>query len=471
MISKIKNKRVKRKSVITDQVYIGDARQIPALLKQYTSAVDTIITSPPYGNLKDYKVRNQLGYGQSWDDYLRDLIDIFRSCYSLLKDTGSMWVVVDAWRDSEDYRLLPLELANNAKPLGWKLQDIIIWDKQHTLPFYRVGQFQPVYEYILFFTKTNRFKFHRDRIREVDGLSMWWVDFPERFNPQGKSPTNIWQFPLRPQGAWRGTREAWRHDCPFPTELVARIIELTTNEGDVVLDPFAGSGVVLATAAAMKRHYLGVEINPFFVSQFNLVVKDEIEGEWKELVSKRKVMQGLNGTFSSLILRLRALKYARKVTAAISSKISNIDAGNLAAKLKLHTCICITDIPTTFEPGDILDVSLYYLLSGSKKDFDRLRKEINNLLNEFPLGHYRINPTIKGFSRKADLKKALSRNYRLYLYSRSKIRTYQSVHTVEKWFKSEAFLSKSDIVPILSNLRVDVAWMADSYGDKVLSSK
>lgn len=445
-----------------DALLVADARQLPKLFGQTKPFIDTIITSPPYGNLIDYRVKGQMGHGQAWDTYLSDLMGVFKACHSLLKDTGSLWVIVDAWRDGKNYRLLPLEIADQAAILGWKLRDIIIWDKQHTLPYYRHGQLRSVYEYVLLFTKTDQYKFYLDRIRETDDLSIWWIDFPERFNPQGKSPTNIWRFPIRPQGAWRGKRDNWRHACPFPTELVARIIELTTDEGDVVFDPFAGSGVVPATAAAMGRHYTGIELNKKFVRQFETTVKADVVEEWKTLLTKRRLRKNSNGSFGSTILRLRALKYARKVTSATCQEIRKVNKRK-SDTLNLQLCICLADIPKTFNKGDVLKVRLCYLFSGPKGKFSKVIRKISTVLLNPPLSNYRIAATINGYSRKAILLNALVECPKLYLYLRAKTRSFERVGSVEKWLGKKTELPQGNVVPILSNLKVDVSWMADSY--------
>lgn len=454
------------RSANTDQLIVGDARKLTTLINCRKPIVDTIITSPPYGNLIDYKVRRQLGHGQDWDSYIRDLMRIFESTYAIVKETGSLWVVVDAWRDGKSYRLLPLEIANRASALGWKLRDIIIWDKQHTLPYYAHGQFRPVYEYILFFAKGEHFKFFRDRVREIDGLSMWWVDFPERFSPLGKSPTNIWNIPIRPQGGgWRGKRQNWRHDCPFPTELAARIIELTTDPGDTVFDPFAGSGVVLATAKAMGRHYLGLELKPKFAKQFNSVVMTEVAEEYKKLLIKRQVMNGLNGSFGDLILRLRALKYARKVTNAINSQIKNSNIKGLSLQL----CICVAEIPKILKQGNSLEIMLYLLYTGSAAEFKEILREVKTQLVQFPLSNYGIDPSIRAFKRKTDLQRMVAKETRLYLYPKVLIRSYHRVRQFSKWLcESPESWKVGDFVPILSNLKVDVSWMIDKYGNSIL---
>src|SRR5207253_1419630 len=143
--------------------------------------------------------------------------------------------------------------------VGWLLKDIIIWNKTRTLPWSGHGQFRRIFEYILFFAKTSAFKYHVDRIKEPDDLKEWWVKYPERYSPKGKVPSSIWTFPIPVQGSF--SRSNFRHFCPFPSSLIERILLLTTDLGDCVFDPFAGSGVVLAQAKAMGRRFIGCDVN------------------------------------------------------------------------------------------------------------------------------------------------------------------------------------------------------------------
>ncbi len=222
--------------------------------------------------------------------------------------------------------------------------------------------------------------------------------------------------------------------------------------------------MVLATAAAMGRHYVGVELNRQFVRQFESVVKTEVAKEWQAIVAKRQVMQSLDGTFTSLLLRLRVLKYARKVTAAISAQLQKLARNSPSDKVVLQLCVCLADIPNAFEQGDTLDVSLLYLFEGPKERFDRAITRVDKLLRSFPLNHYRINPSIMGFGKKRNLRKALDKCSKLYLYPRVKPRSYESVRSVEEWLRGDVALLQNNVIPLLSNLEVDVSWMADSYG-------
>ncbi|MCX7037916.1 MAG: site-specific DNA-methyltransferase, partial [Spirochaetes bacterium] len=382
----------------------------------------------------------------------------------IVKDDGSLWIIVDAWREGNTYRLLPFDIVNRATAIGWKLRDIIIWDKQYTIPYYQNGQLRATYEYVLFFTKSDSYKFYLDRIRDTENLSIWWVDFPERFNPQGRSPTNIWRFPLRPQGAWRGRREEWRHSCPFPTELVARIIELTTDKGDCVLDPFAGSGVVPATAAAMGRHFLGVELNKSFVAQFHTVVKRAVAEELKGLSSSDDARRRFNGSFGSTILKLRALKYARKVSTALESGLRRARKTDARSMTSILACFCLAEIPRKFIRGDTLVVGFFFYYSGKRRPLESALAELRPLLKIPPLSNFRIECSIHFLGDWKLLRRIITQFKTWYIYTKVRTRSFEVTRSGSYLVSNPPQQGAPKIIPIISNLRVDVSWMADSYG-------
>ena len=252
---------------VLNRLHPIDARRMIELFNPNKSSVDVTITSPPYWNLKDYGVRNQIGYGQTKEEYLADIKKILKDCLLITKSTGSLWLIVDTYREKGELQLLPLEMAELAQEVGWKLREIIVWDKQHSVPWHSKGRLRHISEFILFMTKTDNYKYYVDRIKNLDEISKWWVDFPERFNPKGKTPTNIWHIPIRSRGTWRKPSNL-NHYCSFPTALVARIIEITTDPSDLVMDLFAGSGVVLAQAEVMGRQYMGFEVNKEYIQMF-----------------------------------------------------------------------------------------------------------------------------------------------------------------------------------------------------------
>lgn len=277
--------------------------------------VDCIVTSPPYGSQKDYGSGNQIGFGQKSESvYLRDLGAALHELYRASKAGAAMWVVLDTVKRSGRTLVLPLEVIKRAGEEGWNYHDLVIWDKGRSLPWSHPGHFRGVFEYVLLFSKGELARFALDRVRDTDHLSSYWVKYPERFNPQGKAPSDLWHFPIPVQGSW--SRKGIRHFCPFPLPMVARMINLTTKEGDVVIDPFAGTGAVIAAATYLGRRALGIDVNEGFVRTFAASGRNALLG-----AAASEIGNGSNGNAKSdlrdLVIRLRMLKYSRTLFAEL----------------------------------------------------------------------------------------------------------------------------------------------------------
>src|SRR5690606_9130519 len=287
-------------------VHNKDARSIDKVIKE--KLVDVTITSPPYFDLKDYGSEKQIGFGQEYKEYLSDLKKVFKNVYNITKDTGTLWVIIDVYRRDGEVVPLPFDFSNKMKDLGWKLQEVIIWKKDKTVPWAHKGQMRSIFEYILVFSKSQNFNFFIDRVRDYTSLKKWWIKYPERYNPKGKTPDALWDFGIPVQGSWgNGYID---HFCPLPEDLIAQILKITTNEDDVVLDCFSGSGAVLAKAESMNRKYIGFELNPEYIDMFiNYQIKTLKEKRQDFLFEDKNTLK--QDKFEKLILDLRALKYAR----------------------------------------------------------------------------------------------------------------------------------------------------------------
>lgn len=137
------------------RLHEGDARTVAANLRP--GSISVTVTSPPYWNLKDYGVTNQIGWGQSYADYINDLISIFRHIHTATRDYGTLWIVLDTFRVQGNVRILPFDLARKlSDEVGWLLQDVVIWDKGKTLPWSRRGQLRNRFEYVLCFSTAVR---------------------------------------------------------------------------------------------------------------------------------------------------------------------------------------------------------------------------------------------------------------------------------------------------------------------------
>jgi len=311
---------------VRSSFYIHDARNIKDKITD--KIVNAVITSPPYFNLKNYNVENQIGFGQNYETYLEELQNIFSYCANIVKDSGSLWVIIDTFREKGSLKLLPFDLVKQLKD-EWILQDILIWVKDKTRPWSAKGKFRKIYEYILFFTKkgSTDFVFNIDKIKVTTDLKKWWVKYPERYNPKGKTPVGVWSFPLPDYGIWeisipvQGTwGNGWvKHACPFPPELIERILLLTTNEGDVVLDPFAGSGSVIAQARVMGRKAIGFDINPKYKKMYIETVYPEFKQQWKIRKKEIRKMEINQKILQEKIIKLRKLKYPKELIIKVIS--------------------------------------------------------------------------------------------------------------------------------------------------------
>lgn len=288
----------------------GDARDCNVHLKGKSIALT--ITSPPYYDLKDYDNKKQIGFGQSFDEYKRDLTKIFTSIYKHTKEGGSLWVVIDTYMKNGEIVMLPFIFAELMKEIGWKHKEIIIWQKDKTVPWIHSGQLRNVFEYILVFSKGKDLELNIDAVRDYANLKDWWIKYPERYNPMGKSPTTIWDFPIPVQGAW-GSNNV-RHFCPLPDGLVSQIIKIASERNDLVFDPFCGSGVVLSESIKLGRKSLGVELNTNYV--------ERIKNRLKNLLSDPDVNFAIDQiSFKKIVVRLRALKVAKITLDYLRTKI------------------------------------------------------------------------------------------------------------------------------------------------------
>jgi DNA modification methylase len=301
------------------RLFVSDSRRISKLLSD-TDRIQTTITSPPYFDMKDYGVEGQIGFGQSYQEYLDDLTKIFDQIRKHTCEDGTLWIIIDTFKRNGNIVLLPFDIAERLKGVGWHLQNIIIWKKDKTVPWASSGFVQRKFEYILFFSKNNEYKSYGDRVRIFDQskLKEWWIRYPERYNPKGKALDEVWDFPIPVQGSWG--KEYIKHFCPLPKEMVSTMISLSTDEGDLVCDPFAGTGTVLAQAAFMKRGYMGVELNPLYAKQCRAYIRDTREAGRLEYQNNK--YNSDQESFERRIISLRALKYGRLILRKLEEEFS-----------------------------------------------------------------------------------------------------------------------------------------------------
>lgn len=395
-------------------LHSGDARNLDSLLSPYSSErsplLNCTVTSPPYGALKDYGHPDQIGWGQPHDEYLTEIKRVFRTIARHTRDDGTMWVVADTLRSGDDplSRLepLPFQLAEQATEAGWILRDVIIWKKDKTLPWSGRGRLRNTFEYVMLFVKTATFKYYLDRIREPTELKEWWVRYPERYNPIGKAPGNVWEIPIPVQGSWRNT--SIDHMCPLPADLVERLLLLTTDPSDVVLDPFAGSGVVLAEAERLRRRPIGIELIKRNVTDFQRKVRPEMLSRDGDGVEKRAKE---SAWLEDVILKLRALKYPRVLLQQLAKQRPAQPLPQLAAVL----------VSSGAKPqinGKLVSAKVVFLLEDREEKGQLLRQALMELASRPPASKFGVDAQILVVGKK-ECRRLLGRRS-LYLYLNGK---------------------------------------------------
>jgi len=441
-------KRQNRNDDIFNRYHIHDSRNIHTLLPG-KPVIDVTITSPPYWNLKDYGNDSQIGFGQTYEEYLDDLQKVFSSVYRGTKKNGSLWIISDSFKYDGEMRLLPFDLANRLKKAGWILQDVIIWNKDKTLPWSHRGKLRNIFEYIAFYTKEHRFKYRLERVREVDKLQEWWVRYPERYSPNGKAPSRLWYYAIPRQGSWGNN---WvRHFNPLPPNLIERILLLTTDENDIVLDPFAGSGIVLAQAEAMDRMFIGIDLNKKYQKMFYNKVRPAIitlKRQGKE--SAANVLRAKK-RFFSLIRSLRLLKFPKELVRLYKISFGQVDIE------------CIYVIKSSKRPA----VTLYFQFLNKATIPQGFIRQANDLIRKAPLSKYGMAPELKKIGANSIslawfARKGIQPNQKLYAYKAGRTYSFYRLFEAKNAIAETRFINKQESKNkqyplIISNVRVAVS--------------
>ncbi len=221
-------------------------RNLPA------QSMQLVVTSPPYNLGKKYEKRSAL------DSYLSWQAEVIAEAVRVLRPQGSIcWQVGNYVENGE---IVPLDIALYPffSQHGLKLRNRIVWHFEHGL--HCSNRLSGRHETILWFTKTDSYTFHLDPIRvpqKYPGKKHFKGPKAGQLsgNPLGKNPGDVWVFP----NVKNNHVEKTAHPCQFPIELVDRLILSLTDEGDWVLDPFAGVGTAVAAAVRRGRRGVGAE--------------------------------------------------------------------------------------------------------------------------------------------------------------------------------------------------------------------
>ncbi|OOE84209.1 site-specific DNA-methyltransferase [Salinivibrio siamensis] len=264
-----------------DRLIIADSRQ--ALTQVPDKTFQMCVTSPPYWGLRDYNMNGQIGAEETIHEFISDLVAIFREVRRTLKDDGILWLNIGdsytsggrTWRDKDkknpargmSYRAstpdglkpkdligLPWRLALALQDDGWYLRSDNIWYKPNCQPESVKDRPTRSHEYVFLLSKSEKYYYDYESVKEpaIDGKKV-------------RNRRTVWKVRTKP---FKGA-----HFAVYPPELVEICIKAGSKEGDIVLDPFFGSGTTGVVSRSLGRSYYGIELN----SEYAMIAEERLQ--------------------------------------------------------------------------------------------------------------------------------------------------------------------------------------------------
>ena len=290
---------------LKDTVLYGDCRDT---LKNLTNlSIQTCVTSPPYYGLRDYGgEKNQIGQEQTPEEFIDELVKVFSIVRDKLKDDGTLWVNIgDSYynyrpskgksypkqtvsktkQDLPDYSSkrnnklsnlkekdligIPWMLAFALRQDGWFLRQDIIWHKPNPMPESVRDRCTKAHEYIFLLSKSK--KYYYDNIAIKEPVKQDWGTRNRTAGKYHNAGTGLQPHSgltksyttKNKRSVWSITNKPYKHAhfATFPPDLIEPCILAGSKEGDIVLDPFMGSGTTAMVSKQHNRHFIGCELH------------------------------------------------------------------------------------------------------------------------------------------------------------------------------------------------------------------
>jgi len=245
----------------TNKIYIGDCIEV---LKQNIepNSIDLIFADPPY-NLSGNGLKwegNKTGgdwymVNESWDkmsapEYMQFTRKWIGGCRRALKDNGSIYISCTYHNIAEVMIVL--------KQLDFKINNVITWHKTNAMPNMTRRVFTHSTEFIVWGVKGKKWVFNYEELKNINSN--------RQKDGSLKQMRDVWDFPLvQGEERLRGKNNRALHPTQKPEEMLRRIITASSNKGDLVLDPFLGSGTTATVAKRLGRNWIGIEKNKDYV--------------------------------------------------------------------------------------------------------------------------------------------------------------------------------------------------------------
>lgn len=290
-----------------NRILFGDCRESLRQLAATGVKAQMCVTSPPYFGLRDYGHEGQIGLEETPEQYIAAMVEVFRCVREVLADDGTLWVNIGdsyaggntagKWREGsaradgdvrddghsrrnrngigavdgckpKDLIGIPWMLAFALRADGWYLRQDIIWHKPNPMPESVTDRCTKAHEYLFLLSKSPRYFMDPEGLKEpaIKGAAgssfnkgktaehqLGRSSDAERVEDGKRNRRSVWSVATRP---YKGA-----HFAVFPPALIEPCIAAGSRPGDIVLDPFMGSGTTAEVAWRMGRQYLGCELN------------------------------------------------------------------------------------------------------------------------------------------------------------------------------------------------------------------
>ena len=287
-------------------IHVGDC--LDGLRELPDGIARTCVTSPPYFGLRDYGHEGQIGLEPTPDEFVTALVKVFREVRRGLRDDGTLWLNLGdsyandgKWGGSsggkhasalhgnsgigrgkvttglkqKDLIGIPWRVAFALQADGWYLRQDIIWAKPNPMPESVRDRCTKAHEYIFLLTKSARYYFDAEAIKEPEACGR---TRGPALHPDTKSTNGNGGLSSRVGDGSRNRRSVWTvttkpfsgaHFAVFPSDLIEPCILAGSAPGDLVIDPFAGSGTTGIVAGKHGRKFYGCELNPEYAAMAN----------------------------------------------------------------------------------------------------------------------------------------------------------------------------------------------------------
>lgn len=198
-------------------------------------------------SIQDYFKSGQIGQ-ESYDKYISRMRNVWNECYKKLENSGTLWININIRIQDRKPILIPRDIINSCKELGFFYKGVIIWHKSSGIPASK-RNLRDNHEYILLFSKQKDFAINNVTEELISDYKNEAINYGGFWNINRKAGS---------------VGKKFIHPAIYPNELVRRIVLLSSAKGNFILDPFLGSGTSLISSVNEDRSFIGFEYNEGF---------------------------------------------------------------------------------------------------------------------------------------------------------------------------------------------------------------